>query len=708
MLQKPLLLAMLAALASSQSVYAKTSSEGSVVELDNIVVSATKTERDIAKTPVSMEVITQGDIETSGAKSLKDIFQTMPGVFLNPSANTLSIRGVGGKGTLLLIDGRRIGGEYSNFYESNRISANSIERIEIVKGPAGALYGSSALGGVINIITKKPDEGFEGSVGASTGMNTDGEAEVTQLDADLRGRSGKTGYSAWLSVQNAGDYTEAEIANLQAPKGGGQPGKAKPSESNIPPIKANVPDTAAIDTTYQSPAETLNVGGQLTHEVTKNLTVNVSAAFMTEKRDFDRIGGAHPSNYTKPDSSKFPIFNVPIHQELDNERMDLGVGANFMASETLAINWQSSLSHYKKDDTITTPLWQQLGYASQEASFSLAGTGESIMTNHQLSGTWTPNTEHRVLVGAESVEDRRKAAFFSGGTSIDTKTLQTSSAFAQHEWQVTNPLSLVYGVRYDGHNKGDDAVTFNAGGVYEISPLANLRVRYSQGFRSADSQELFMNRVMPSGKQLMGVEVVDASVGKEAFELESERSQNYEIGLQGQGADWAYDIAAFQNRITDSILFDDSNLATSGYRTFRNASKVDITGFELTLSKQVNADLNVDFYASVLNTKDYDTDERLEYTPDRQYSVTLAYQVTPALSTQLIAKHVGDQIYLQNNQYQTADAYTPVDLKLNVTPQSLQGTDIYAGINNVFDAEVDSVLGSSVGTYVYAGVRVHF
>lgn len=226
--KKTILLAMFFTYANSQTAFANANSDlvDKTAELEHLVVSATKTKRDISKTPVSTKVITQADIEAIGANTLKDIFQNMPGVFMNPSADKLSIRGVGGKGTLLLIDGRRMGGEYSYGYDSNRISANSIERIEIVKGSAGALYGSSALGGVINIITKKQDEGGEGTVGVSTGANTDGDGDITQVDADMRGRSGKTGYSAWFSVQKSGSYTENETAQLKAPLGGaGNQGK---------------------------------------------------------------------------------------------------------------------------------------------------------------------------------------------------------------------------------------------------------------------------------------------------------------------------------------------------------------------------------------------------------------------------------------------------------------------------------------------------
>lgn len=739
MLKKPLVIAMLAAYASGSGVYANTKNQSA--ELDNIIVSATKTAREIAKTPVSAEVITQADIEKMGAKTLKDVFLNLPGVFINPKADKISIRGVGGKGTLLLIDGRRIGGEYSNVYENNRISANSIERIEIVKGPAGALYGSSALGGVINIITKKPENGFEGSMAASTGANTSGYGRITQVDGDVRGRSGKTSYSAWFSAQKAGSYTENEVAQIKVPRGLTsdensstelsaqqkqqlKQQKVSPSDSNLriredntvgggpgsQPIGNLINDTTNLKTTYQAPAEIVNMGGQITHDINNNLSVKVSASYLKETRELDTIGGAAISNYVTNTATdaRLPVFDLPINQKLDNERVEIGIGADYQASETVAINWQSSLSHYKKDDLITSPIYEQLGYVTKKQGASLNGTGESIMTNHQLNSTWTPSEVHRILVGAEYVEDKRKAAFFSSDGSTVTKTLKTASAFAQHEWQVTEPLSLVYGLRYDDHNKGDDAVTVNAGGVYQISPLANLRMRYAQGFRTADSQELFMNRVMPNGKQLLGVEVVDNRFpAKQAFELDEERSENYEIGLQGQGSDWEYDIALFQNRITDSILFDNSKLGSQGYRTFRNSSKVDISGLELSLTKQINEDLKVDFNASLQNTKDHDTDERLEYTPNQQYHIAVDYKLLPNLSTSLIAKYVGDQIYF-DKEYKTADAYKFVNLRANYSPDSIKNMDIFAGVDNAFDSEVDSVLGSTVGRYVYAGARLFF
>lgn len=728
MLKKPLLLAMVTAYTSGTNVYAHQFVEP--VQLDQLVVTATKTEREVAKIPVSTEVISREQIEAIGATNLKDIFSKLPSVFINPSANSISIRGVGGKGSLLLIDGRRIGSEYNNSYDSHRISANSIERIEVVKGPAGALYGSDALGGVINIITRKASEGIEATVDFSSGANSDGEGSVTTLDAGVTGRIGKTGFSAWLTSQNVSAYTEQETAQLKAPKGGGEQGQTSPSQSQFKinpnnnkacgggencaaPFNQNIgdliPAKAVVKTTYQSPKQVLNVGGKLSHEVNHNLTVYANAAFMQETNEVERIGAGYKSNYVNAQNGKaLPIANLPTHQELDNQRIDLSLGVDFNISNNLLLAWQSSHSHYKKDDSITTPLWSELGYSSQadSAKGGLNGTGQSIATNHQLTTTWTPNETHRLLVGGEYVEDKRIADFFSADGTETTKTIQTTSAFAQHEWQVTDPISLVYGLRYDERTNSDNALTFNAGGVYQVSPVANFRLRYAQGFRSPDSQELHMIRVMPNGSKLMGAQVV--ADGKQAFDLKSETSQHYEVGVQGSGEDWSYDVAAFHNQIENSIQKE----TQSDYVTFANASNVEITGVELSASKKIIEDLRFDFNATALSTKNHDTHQRLEYTPDHKVSLAAHYVVNPQLSTQLIAQHIGDQIYAQTvngqTQYQTADAYTPVNLVVNYFPARLKNTEFYGGVDNILDTDIDTVLGSSVGTYFYAGARVTF
>lgn len=143
-------------------------------KLDEVkITTATKTEKSIDGVSASVVVITKEDIEKISATTLKDVLDKVPSVNSQfgrfPHASSLSkgaisIRGVGANGTLILLDGKRLSGETESPYEMSRIPASMIERIEIVKGSMSTLYGSDAIGGVINIITKKNDKEYNNTI----------------------------------------------------------------------------------------------------------------------------------------------------------------------------------------------------------------------------------------------------------------------------------------------------------------------------------------------------------------------------------------------------------------------------------------------------------------------------------------------------------------------------------------------------------------
>lgn len=134
---------------------------------EEYVVTATRTELTAKEVPQSVEVITKEEIQNIGASNAREALRLAANVEV-PEARTMdsniSIRGSGTNDVLVLLNGRRIPGEGSlssaggNNYVLSRINVNNIERIEIVRGPAGALYGSDAQAGVINIITRKPEK----------------------------------------------------------------------------------------------------------------------------------------------------------------------------------------------------------------------------------------------------------------------------------------------------------------------------------------------------------------------------------------------------------------------------------------------------------------------------------------------------------------------------------------------------------------------
>lgn len=128
--------------------------------LDNIVVTATRQPMRTAEILTDVSTIERSDIDGAGHSSLEEILASQPGVEMTSNgsqgaASSLMIRGTNGSHVLLLVDGVRIGSATSGNIAWSRIPANQIERIEIIRGPASSLYGSEAIGGVIQIFTRQ-------------------------------------------------------------------------------------------------------------------------------------------------------------------------------------------------------------------------------------------------------------------------------------------------------------------------------------------------------------------------------------------------------------------------------------------------------------------------------------------------------------------------------------------------------------------------
>ena len=163
--KKSLLLtaAVLAAMSVPVQAAEKKQEETTHIKTDEVVVTASRTKQEVKESPSSVEVITREDIDKMGAESVRQALQLALGLDTMENGmvgNQVSIRGMYTNQTLILIDGRRVRTENTNqttnYYELERINMDDVERIEIVRGAASSLYGSEALGGVVNIIKKRP------------------------------------------------------------------------------------------------------------------------------------------------------------------------------------------------------------------------------------------------------------------------------------------------------------------------------------------------------------------------------------------------------------------------------------------------------------------------------------------------------------------------------------------------------------------------
>ena len=170
-------------------------------KLKDVVVSATQSEHEVRTAPASVSVVTREEIEARNPLDLLDAVRGTPGVTLMGRGlggrKTIAMRGLEGKHVLNLIDGRRISPSDDvvghSDYQYGWLPMSAIERIEVVRGPMSTLYGSEALGGVVNLITRQPKDRWIGSVGLT--------------GADLR--SGDGGGRAGASLFAAGPVGES-------------------------------------------------------------------------------------------------------------------------------------------------------------------------------------------------------------------------------------------------------------------------------------------------------------------------------------------------------------------------------------------------------------------------------------------------------------------------------------------------------------------
>lgn len=143
--------------------------------IEQVVITGTRTPKRLSQSPVLTRIITSRDIANTDATDIRDILQqVVPGVEFSYAMNQqihLNFSGFGGQSVLVLVDGERLAGETMDDVDFSRITPEQIDHIEIVRGSASALYGSNAVGGVINIVTKDAARSWKANVNGRWGKH---------------------------------------------------------------------------------------------------------------------------------------------------------------------------------------------------------------------------------------------------------------------------------------------------------------------------------------------------------------------------------------------------------------------------------------------------------------------------------------------------------------------------------------------------------
>lgn len=175
-----------------------------VEALEEVVITATRTTRHLGSLPMPVQIVSKADIKKSNSLRLADILNEQTGLITVSDfggGEGIQLQGLDSQYTLVLIDGVPLVGRSAGTLDLNRITVGNIKQIEIVKGASSSLYGSEALGGVINIITEKPKYGFRGETNFRTGS-----FGTTDIGASLSNREDKLGLSLFVNRFSSGGF----------------------------------------------------------------------------------------------------------------------------------------------------------------------------------------------------------------------------------------------------------------------------------------------------------------------------------------------------------------------------------------------------------------------------------------------------------------------------------------------------------------------
>ena len=206
-------LALIAAFSHAQTVTGTASTSTTAGSLPVTVVTATRVEQPITDVVADITIVDRETIERSGATGLADVLGRLPGVLFarngGPAATTsVYVRGAESRFTAVFIDGVRVDSQSTGGASWNAIPLSQIDRIELVRGPAASVYGSDALGGVIQIFTRKGEAGFAPSV--EVGIGSHG---TRKLAASLSGQQGSVDYSLGASRETSDGFNAQPDSN---------------------------------------------------------------------------------------------------------------------------------------------------------------------------------------------------------------------------------------------------------------------------------------------------------------------------------------------------------------------------------------------------------------------------------------------------------------------------------------------------------------
>src|SRR5690625_4527571 len=464
---------------------------------DDIVITATRTRQAVATAPASISLISAKEIEQKPVGDLTDVIRNTPGITLTAGSQgrrEIQLRGMDASHTLLLMDGRRINSSEAVFrhndYDLGMLPIEAVDRIEIVRGGMSALYGSEAMGGVINVITKPASGSWNAKVSSEYQTPSEGE----------KGQEYRTSvYTSGALVQDRLGLTLTGTFNHRNTWHGWSDELLTDDEGN--PVTR--PDGSEV---YRDDLATLE--GRNDHNVRGRLTWT-------------------------------PAENQTIE-------MEYGRSYQTRSGEYMIRGWGEADTEINRDDLVLTHK-SDFSWGSSE----IRGYGEWVDTqndglsqkNKIVEGNLNTSLgNHNLTAGGEArwLNLEAPQEFQSGQASSWQQAF-----YLQDEYSLSDRFKVLAGIRLDNHK--DFGLEFTPRGylVYSATDQLVFKGGVGTGFKAPTLRQLSEESITPSCRG--GCVIVGDP------DLEPETSTNVELSANFDADVWGGSLTGFQNEVNNLI-----------------------------------------------------------------------------------------------------------------------------------------------------------
>ena len=635
-----------------------------VFELNPVVVTGNGHRQLLKSTTTPVHVISKNLLKETGLTDFQDAMsRLMPQVSFAPNTmgSYLRLNGLGNKYVLILVNGKKLIGDISGNVDLNRINMGKIKRIEVLDGAASSLYGSDAIGGVINIITDQPTSDI---FSATSTSRISGEGQLTeQVNIDFF----HAGFGSYTSFAHdrADSYRVNDLEYVKGDEG--------ETRQTLSPLF----------TGYRNNL----VSQRFTWQTTDQLAFNAGMEYGHKKTD-------------RPDTN--PDIPGGLDYEMRYKSIRWNVGSIYKLSRRNSIQADFTVDRYRygKEYDVETKTYKVGDYVQSKKQRTMDGEVKAILGLTEKSTT---------IFGADWRNDMLVAS--SGNIDDNAYTL---SGYGQHEMSLPSHLKATIGARYTYHKEFGSRFTPKVAMMYSNGNF-KFRATYSNGFRAPGLDELYyryfsVNRGKPQ-----------VSFGNK--DLKSESSNYFSLGAEYRDSRFSFSVMGYINRINDMIIKDNISLTDplrvmlmkefpemtqeqadkmTSYAHYVNSDKGDVKGVQVNITANPADGLNfcVNYAYTYARSKSGDTWQTLDRSIKN--SLTLAANYSHSWGLYRLSANVNSRMQSKTYYaaYEDAPGYGVWNINTTHTFSLARHLTVEPslGIDNVFD-KTDNRIDSSNRRY---------